>query len=506
VKNAVVQGTEFDDADGEIEARDALERLLAFLPIDYAWSVANPDVRIRLRKRLWQDGAGDWWLLVGARTSELAALPAGAVVFDPTLTLDEGEAGADKDTAIESDNPTLNNGAQNYMYAERSSGTRKCLLEFAIESTIPAGSTIDDADLGLYVYNVDSPGTILLRNILSGNAGWTEAGATWNTVDGTNAWAGSAGCSTEGTDYSASALGSYTVTGTGAISIALATAQVAAWLSGNAGFVIYPQNQSTWNVQRFRTSEASTASERPSLTVVYTEAASGTVYTQSVAGALTPAGAMTRQAATTKSGTLTPAGSVSRRAATTKSGGVTPAGTLARQARKPTAGSVTPTGSQTRQTATTKAGVVAPAGSLTRRTSKSLAGSVTPSGVLGTIKTFLQSVAGALTPSGALARQIGKVTAGNLTPGGALARLTSTALAGVVAPVGSLVKRAAKTLSGALTPSGTLATETVADVVVRHLYSLLGYWSVTRALLGYWSVTRALLAYWKTRHDIDGEV
>jgi hypothetical protein len=184
--------------------------------------------------------------------------------------------GPSDDTAIESDNPTANNGAQNYMYAERSSGTRKCLLRFPV-SSIPAGSTITGAVLNLYVYNVDGPGTILLRNILSGNSDWIEGGATWNTIDGSNAWAGSAGCSTEGIDYSATALGSYAVSGTGAIQIELSVSQVSAWLSGNYGFVIYPQNQSTWNVQRFRTSEASTESERPSITITYTESASGGV-------------------------------------------------------------------------------------------------------------------------------------------------------------------------------------------------------------------------------------
>ena len=82
---------DFNDDDGAIELRDAADALLGVLPVD---AVAVPtgergsDPAARLRKRFWRDGDGNTYLAVGLPVAALNALPAGDLVFDPTVTPD----------------------------------------------------------------------------------------------------------------------------------------------------------------------------------------------------------------------------------------------------------------------------------------------------------------------------------------------------------------------------------------------------------------------------------
>lgn len=190
------------------------------------------------------------------------------------------------------------------------------------------------------------------------------------------------------------------------------------------------------------------------------EPAGGTTFNQSVAGTVTPAGAVVRQPGKALAGSTTPAGALLRTAGKALAGAVTPAGALTRQVAKVLAGTVTPagvlavvkavlrsfTGSLTpagvlaRRPGKALGGAVAPSGAAARSTAKTFAGAVSPAGALATIKAVLRSFAGTVTPSGALVRQAGKQLASSTTP------------------AGTLVRRAAKTLSGALTPAGALGT------------------------------------------------
>jgi len=97
VKNGVLQDidTDFDDDDGatKIELRDAMDRLLAFLPVSYAYSQEDENghrERITLRKRFWNEG-GKNYLLVGARVDEVNSLPSGDLVFDPDISASAGD-------------------------------------------------------------------------------------------------------------------------------------------------------------------------------------------------------------------------------------------------------------------------------------------------------------------------------------------------------------------------------------------------------------------------------
>jgi hypothetical protein len=105
VKLGVQQDVETDwEADNEsVELRDATDRLLAFLPIDYVYvpvSGAQGEYpQERLQKRFYKDG-GNHYLLVGVRVDRLLALPAGDVIFDPTV---EEQVGASTDDGHEHD-------------------------------------------------------------------------------------------------------------------------------------------------------------------------------------------------------------------------------------------------------------------------------------------------------------------------------------------------------------------------------------------------------------------
>ena len=126
-------------------------------------------------------------------------------------------------------------------------------------------------------------------------------------------------------------------------------------------------------------------------------------------------------------------------------GSVTPAGALARQTGKPVAGSTTPTGATLRQTLKVLAGATTPAGTLTRAAAKALAGAVTPTGTL--------------------VRQPGKALTGTVAPTGAVTRLVGKTLSGGVSPSGVLAKLLGRLLGGSITPAGALATSVIVPVV-----------------------------------------
>lgn len=98
-----------------IALRDNLDRLLAFMPIDYAIVYENVDTgrldsnnqpifdliqhRQRLQKRFYFDGT-NYFLAMGILATDLAGIPAGDIIFDPTFN---GGGGAGTDDAVIND-------------------------------------------------------------------------------------------------------------------------------------------------------------------------------------------------------------------------------------------------------------------------------------------------------------------------------------------------------------------------------------------------------------------
>lgn len=83
-------------------------------------------------------------------------------------------------------------------------------------------------------------------------------------------------------------------------------------------------------------------------------------------------------------------------------GSITPTGTLLKQDNKPVAGAVTPTGTLTRQPGKALAGAVAPAGVIRKAISRSFAGSISPAGAV--LKTLSRLLGGSITPTAALTK------------------------------------------------------------------------------------------------------
>lgn len=113
--------------------------------------------------------------------------------------------------------------------------TGRVLIKFDI-SDISSSAICSSCVMSLYTApsSVGSD-TWTVYSILSANSTWTESGATWATKDGSNAWAGSDGCSTSGTDYNATAIGSVAMNNSFAFEnqFTLTPATVQTWFGGS---------------------------------------------------------------------------------------------------------------------------------------------------------------------------------------------------------------------------------------------------------------------------------
>lgn len=274
VKGGIVQDLEgdFDDDDGTatLEMRDAADELLAFLPISQAWSSGDEQTRIGLRKRIWKDGDGNVYLLVGAKVADLVGLPAGDVVFDPTYETPQDQSLV-IDAYVRSATATTNYGSSVLMITDLN--LLNGLMEFDL-SAIPSGSTCDSATLSIWslVGAGGGPVTVTINTIKAANDGWTEGGSTWNTKDGSNSWAGgNSGCNTA-SDINTTPIGSNTVPATAntRVDFTLTAATVGTWFGSpntNYGFAF---RQASTDTTAFNSSEATTAGYRPMISVDYT--------------------------------------------------------------------------------------------------------------------------------------------------------------------------------------------------------------------------------------------
>lgn len=95
---------DFADDGQPIVLRDALDRLLAFMPISYVDAGKRtqrtdpPLERQPIRKRYWKGGDGNYYLLVGVRTDILNSMQVGPLVFDPTVN---EQVGASSDDGVQ---------------------------------------------------------------------------------------------------------------------------------------------------------------------------------------------------------------------------------------------------------------------------------------------------------------------------------------------------------------------------------------------------------------------
>lgn len=225
----------------------------------------------------------------------------------------------------------------------------------------------------------------------------------------------------------------------------------------------------------------------------------GTLFTKSVAGGITPAGALTKEtrklfvAGFTPSGVVTKqtvksfAGSITPNAVLTKQiqrritaaiappgvvvnsklslksfgGVIVPAGTLIRRPQKVFVGAITPIGTLTRESRRTFAGAITPTGSLTKQIQRRLTAALTPAGALSLLAVKTRSFAGSITPVGTLTREVQKRFTGTLAPTGTLLKQLQRRLTGAITPTGTVAFLAVKTitLTGTIAPVGTLTKQ-----------------------------------------------
>ena len=197
--NSVLQDkdSDFTDDAGGVVLTDAADEFLAFLPIDYAYvnPGADDEAKERLVKRFYKDGSGNYWLLVGLRLDKLANLPAGDLVFDPTVDVDVAASGDDGAAWGVSTTPaSFANDATQITLGHGSSNYFNGFIRFVgvtIAGTVSTAymtlyCTNDTGDPYLKIIGIDEDNPSAPANVSDFN---TDTGsATTNQVDFDIAW------------------------------------------------------------------------------------------------------------------------------------------------------------------------------------------------------------------------------------------------------------------------------------------------------------------------------
>ena len=179
------------------------------------------------------------------------------------------------DTYVQADAATTNYGSNEWLScrANGASNGRNALLKFNL-SSIPSDAICTSATLTLNYWVTGVSSTHSFYEILSQNSGWTETGATWNTKDGTNAWAGgNTGCWSSGVDRSATAIASRNIPEvtqyqSNPYDFDLTPSLVEEWF-GTTNYGIVGCNDNDWFNTQFGSSDNSTTIYRPKLVVQY---------------------------------------------------------------------------------------------------------------------------------------------------------------------------------------------------------------------------------------------
>ncbi len=175
-----------------------------------------------------------------------------------TVDLQDGLNGytGTSDTYVAGGKTTTNYGTSAAVLADGSDGTNGrlvSLLKWATNS-IPAGKTVTSVKVSLTVFDPSS-GTY---DLYAMNLGWTESVATWSNTNPVN--------------NRGSLLGSFTPTPNGSYTLTLNAAGVAlaqSWVSGAANNGLMVLDRSSSNGVDIRSSESTTISARPKLTITY---------------------------------------------------------------------------------------------------------------------------------------------------------------------------------------------------------------------------------------------
>ncbi|MGB9625798.1 MAG: DNRLRE domain-containing protein [Phycisphaerae bacterium] len=201
-----------------------------------------------------------------------------------TITLKQGVNGyaGCTDTYIDADNPNTNYGEQWYMhlYMSNHNPKRSDLVKFDLAGQIPAGQTIVSATLGLWVYQIVDMTSGDWADVapyrVRGTRGWVENQATWNVFKGSTYWA-TAGCENTSFDrygaYDGTAIRFTKDSPVNCYYTWDVTSSVQTWYAGseanNGWLVRIVAHDGGTDGLSMNTSESSSASYRPYLTITY---------------------------------------------------------------------------------------------------------------------------------------------------------------------------------------------------------------------------------------------
>lgn len=223
--------------------------------------------RISLRQKL-ADLASQRGILLARAAFRLQSGLILAATFES-----QPDAAAGIDTFMSSSNPTTNYGTNTIIQCGRegTSNNLRTLMKFNL-SSIPTGAACNDAAIELYCFYYDASGRDMsMHELRSGRAGWTEGGATWNVYDGSNSW-GTAGCDDTSSDRLSTAIATATVV-SGWTTFDLTAADIEDWFGSsneNYGILLRETTEINWTKTQFWSSDYTTSSLRPKISVDYT--------------------------------------------------------------------------------------------------------------------------------------------------------------------------------------------------------------------------------------------
>lgn len=184
---------------------------------------------------------------------------------------------------------------------------------------------------------------------------------------------------------------------------------------------------------------------------------------KSLAGSLSPAGAISRAISAARAGAISPASLLNRAISAARTGSISPSGAVSLRTvvQNAIAGTLGLAGAVVRQTSRFAVGSITPAGAITRSIGKVLTGTLGLAGVdvselVGAIQ---NAISGSISFTTSRSRAIGKTVAGSISPAGAVNRAISKAWAGVVGLAGALSSRTViqNAIAGALALAGSLS-------------------------------------------------
>ncbi len=251
------------------------------------------------------------------------ALLAGVVpLFAQTTIVLQGDPLAGEDTHLAQASPVQNFGVATLLLSNSQTNAQsRLLLRFDL-SGIPSGATIQSAVLELFYQStrVSTSEPLRLHRV---TRSWTEMGATWRTYDVINNW------TSQGGDFDAAIVASATLDGTVNVWKSwTVTALVQSWVQGtfvNYGMLLESPSLTGNNERRFVSSESTTTTQRPKLTITYV-ASDLSTSTKSVSSSTAVAGQILTYTVVVKNTGTSPAASVvvSDTVDTTKLTNITP--------------------------------------------------------------------------------------------------------------------------------------------------------------------------------------